>query len=122
MKNQGSYLHKDFFDNRKLIKCLESVKGIGKYNAKQICNLLGLSYALKGSELSYDEFVLIKKILQENYLIGSSLDLKIKQGINTEIEISSYKGMRHRFGLPVRGQRTHTNAKTQKRLFPSRLI
>lgn len=99
--------------NKQVLFSLLSIYGIGNYNSKLICKKLGFSKNLKTKYLSKEQInKLIKTIDSLNILIGNDLR-KSRQLILTKfISIKSYKGLRRGQGLPVRGQRTHTNART----------
>jgi len=94
---------------------LTYLHGIGKANSLKICFELGITPQLKAGELSEDDISRINSILAESdYVIEGALRRKVQQEIARLRDIHSYRGMRHRRGLPVRGQRTRTNARTRK--------
>jgi small subunit ribosomal protein S13 len=104
-------------DNKPIIFSLQGIYGIGKNNSRNLCKMLGLSNNIKIKNLSKDQINKILKTLGNLDLkLGS--DLKKLKSLNLKnlINIKSYKGLRRYQGLPVRGQRTHTNANTSKRI------
>lgn len=92
---------------------LTYLHGIGKKNSLEICFELGIDPQSKAGELSEDDISRINSKL-EDYVIEGALRRKVQQEISRLRDIHSYRGLRHRRGLPVRGQRTRTNARTRK--------
>ena len=92
---------------------LRSVYGIGRTRALQICEKVGIQPSLKVSDISEDVATLIQKAVQE-FEIEGDLRRRIAMNIKRLRDIKCYRGLRHRVGLPVRGQRTKTNARTRK--------
>jgi small subunit ribosomal protein S13 len=93
---------------------LTYIYGIGRSTAKKLCADLGLNPDTKVSALTDDEVARIRNYIDENLRIEGDLRRDVQQDIKRKIEIGCYQGIRHRKGLPVRGQRTHTNARTRK--------
>lgn len=93
---------------------LTSIFGIGRSNAKKILNNLNIEESMKTKDLTEDEVVKIREYIDNNYKVEGDLKREISQNIKRLIEVNSYRGIRHKRGLPVRGQRTHTNARTRK--------
>ena len=93
---------------------LTYIFGIGKPTAQQLCAELGLDPDTKVSALTEDEVSRIRAYVDEHLRIEGDLRRDIQQDIKRKIEIGCFQGVRHRKGLPVRGQRTHTNARTRK--------
>lgn len=104
----------DLSDKKQVAYALPQIYGIGQSNAKKILDAVGVPYNKKVSELTDDEMAKIRKEIETNYKIEGILRAEISANIKRYIEISSYRGERHRRGLPVRGQRTRTNARTRK--------
>jgi small subunit ribosomal protein S13 len=96
----------------KVVRALTQLFGIGPNKALQICDKLGISDTLKVNQLTRIQLDQIMQIISQHYLIDSELKKIIQNDIQRFIAIGSYRGFRHNAGLPVRGQRTHTNAKT----------
>ena len=93
---------------------LTYIYGIGLPTAQKLCVDLGLDPNTKVSALTDDEVTKIRSYVDENLRIEGDLRRDVQQDIKRKIEIGCYQGIRHRRGLPVRGQRTHTNARTRK--------
>ena len=93
---------------------LTYIYGIGKPTAQKLCTDLGLDRDTKVSALTDDEVSRIRAYVDENLRIEGDLRRDVQQDIKRKIEIGCYQGIRHRKGLPVNGQRTHTNARTRK--------
>ncbi|MEE8458078.1 MAG: 30S ribosomal protein S13 [Acidimicrobiia bacterium] len=93
---------------------LTYVFGIGRSRANQTLGALDIDYNTKVRDLTDAEVLRIRQFVDSNYKIEGDLRREIAQNIKRKIEIGSYQGLRHRRGLPVRGQRTHTNARTRK--------
>ena len=93
---------------------LTYVFGIGRSTAQKICADLGLNPDTRVRDLTDDEVNRIRVYVDQNLRVEGDLRRDMAQDIKRKIEIGSYQGVRHRKGLPVRGQRTHTNARTRK--------
>ena len=93
---------------------LTYIFGIGKTTSRQICDELGLDRDTKVSNLTEDEVNRIRQYVDQNLTIEGDLRRDVQNDIKRKIEIGCLQGVRHRKGLPVRGQRTHTNARTRK--------
>lgn len=104
----------DLPKNKKIDIALTRIYGIGRSLAKKILNESEIELKLKVKDLTEKEISVIKKYIDKNVKVEGSLRREVSQNIKRLIEISCYKGIRHRIGLPVRGQRTHTNARTRK--------
>jgi small subunit ribosomal protein S13 len=104
----------DLPDKKQVAYALPHIYGIGQSNAKKILDAVGVSHTKKVAELTDEELAKIRKEIETNYKIEGILRAEISSNIKRFIEIGSYRGTRHRKGLPVRGQRTRTNARTRK--------
>ena len=93
---------------------LTYIYGIGRTRAKSLLFRAGISFDKKVRDLSEDEINKVRTILEEEGAVEGDLRKEISMNIKRHIEMGSYRGLRHRRGLPVRGQRTHTNARTRK--------
>ena len=93
---------------------LTYIFGVGLTRSHQICGELGLDPNTKIKDLTEDEAAKIRRFIEATYQVEGDLRREVAQNIKRKIEIGSYQGTRHRRGLPVRGQRTHTNARTRK--------
>jgi small subunit ribosomal protein S13 len=93
---------------------LTYIHGIGRSRSKQMLDATEIPYDTKVRDLTDVEVVSIRTFIEGNYRVEGDLRRETSQNIKRKIEIGSYQGLRHRRGLPVRGQRTHTNARTRK--------
>jgi small subunit ribosomal protein S13 len=93
---------------------LRYIFGIGSTTAGQICTQTGVSPETKVRDLTDDEISRIREYIDRNFVVEGELRKRVRQNIQRLIEINSYRGIRHRRGLPVRGQRTRTNARTKR--------
>jgi small subunit ribosomal protein S13 len=93
---------------------LTYVYGIGRSRSNQMLDALDINYNTKVRDLTDAEVLSIRQFIDSNYKIEGDLRREVAQNIKRKIEIGCYQGLRHRKGLPVRGQRTHTNARTRK--------
>jgi len=93
---------------------LTYIYGIGRTRALSLCHRAGVNPATKIGDLTDDEVNHIRQILEAEGSVEGDLRKEISMNIKRLIEMGAYRGLRHRRGLPVRGQRTHTNARTRK--------
>jgi small subunit ribosomal protein S13 len=93
---------------------LRYIYGIGPTRAAEVVSSTNIDAGTKVRDLSEEEVVRIREFLDRNYKVEGDLRRDVAQDIKRKIEIASYQGIRHRRSLPVRGQRTHTNARTRK--------
>ena len=93
---------------------LQYIHGIGPLNAEQICEAVGIDRARRVNELSDAEVLQIREYIDANLTVEGDLRRETQMNIKRMMDLGSYRGLRHRRGLPVRGQRTHTNARTRK--------
>jgi small subunit ribosomal protein S13 len=93
---------------------LTAIYGIGLHSSRLICTKLNLDPRKKVGELTDDEIAQIRKVLEEDFTVEGALRTQISLNIKRLADIGCYRGLRHRKGLPVRGQRTKTNARTRK--------
>lgn len=93
---------------------LTYVFGIGPSRSREILSATGVNKDTRVRDLAEDEVVRLRDYIEKNLKIEGDLRREISQNIKRLMEIGSYRGLRHRRGLPVRGQRTHTNARTRK--------
>lgn len=104
----------DIPDNKRLEISLRYLYGIGPTLAKEIVEKLHLDPNARAHKLTADEIARISALLQTEYTIEGDLRRQVQNNIKRLIGIHAYRGVRHRLGLPVRGQRTRTNARTRK--------
>ena len=93
---------------------LTYIYGIGKYTSEQILQEAKIDKHVKGGKLTEDDLSRITQIIERNYVVGGQLRRQASQNIARLRDINCYRGIRHRRGLPVRGQRTRSNARTRK--------
>ncbi|MBK8178469.1 MAG: 30S ribosomal protein S13 [Planctomycetes bacterium] len=100
--------------NKRLEIALTYVYGVGRATATKVCDALGLDRGLRARDLNEDQLTAIANYVQKNYPVEGQLRRQVTSAINRLREIGCYRGLRHRRGLPVRGQRTRTNSRTRK--------
>ncbi len=93
---------------------LSYIHGIGRNSAEKICETLGISPQRRVHELTDDEVLRIREVIDRDYQVEGDLRRTVAMNIKRLMDLGCYRGLRHRKGLPVRGQRTHTNARTRK--------
>ncbi|NQT67168.1 MAG: 30S ribosomal protein S13 [Actinobacteria bacterium] len=104
----------DIPNDKHICIALTYIFGIGRSAVETMLNKLNINKSIKAKDLSEDELAKIREYIEKNYTIEGDLRREVSQNIKRLIEINSYRGIRHKRGLPVRGQRTHTNARTRK--------
>ena len=100
--------------DKRLEIALTYIYGVGRTTALSVCDQLRIDSGTKVRDLTDDEVLRIRRHLDQNVRVEGDLRREVQQNIRRKVEIGSYQGIRHRRGLPVRGQRTHTNARTRK--------
>ncbi len=93
---------------------LTYIHGIGRTKAREICSKVGLPESKRVNELTEAEVIQIREVIDSDYTVEGDLRREVGMNIKRLQDLASYRGLRHRKGLPVRGQRTHTNARTRK--------
>jgi small subunit ribosomal protein S13 len=93
---------------------LRYIHGIGPAKAKEICDKVGISPERRVHDLSETELIQIREVIDREYLVEGDLRRDVAMNIKRLMDLGCYRGLRHRKSLPVRGQRTHTNARTRK--------
>jgi len=104
----------DLPDEKKIVFALPKIFGIGLSLAQKICQATNVDPHKKVKDLSPEEISKIDKFIEANYKVEGDLRREIKENIKRLIDIQCYRGIRHQKGLPVRGQRTRSNARTRK--------
>lgn len=104
----------DIPNNKRSEVALTYIFGIGRSSALKILGKAGIDKNKKVADLSEEELDRIRKIIDSEFSIEGSLRANVRMNIKRLMDIGCYRGLRHRKGLPVRGQRTHTNARTRK--------
>ncbi|MBK9388473.1 MAG: 30S ribosomal protein S13 [Planctomycetes bacterium] len=100
--------------DKRLVISLQYIYGVGITSAKQICRSMQLSEDMRAKELTEDQVARLASHIQNQYVVEGQLRRQINQNISRLRDIGCYRGLRHRRGLPVRGQSTKTNARTRK--------
>jgi len=100
--------------NKRVEIALTYIHGIGHTTAKEICTKLNFPTERRVAELSDAEVIQIREYIDENHTVEGDLRREVAINIKRLMDLKSYRGLRHRAKLPVRGQRTHTNARTRK--------
>ena len=100
--------------NKRVEIALTYIHGIGRTKAKEVCESAGLPSERRVNELTDAEVIQIREIIERNNVVEGDLRRQINLDIKRLVDLGAYRGLRHRNQLPVRGQRTHTNARTRK--------
>ncbi|MEM6616872.1 MAG: 30S ribosomal protein S13 [Pseudomonadota bacterium] len=100
--------------NKRVKVALTYIHGIGPAYANQICEKVGVAEERRVNELSDAEVIQIREVIDRDYMVEGDLRREVAMNIKRLMDLGCYRGLRHRRGLPVRGQRTHTNARTRK--------
>jgi small subunit ribosomal protein S13 len=93
---------------------LTYIHGIGRTKAQEICSKVGIPAERRVNQLTDDEVVRIREVIDRDYQVEGDLRREVAMNIKRLMDLGCYRGLRHRKGLPVHGQRTHTNARTRK--------
>lgn len=104
----------DIPNNKRIEVALTYIYGIGQTSATKICETTGINPDTRAKDLTEDEVAKLRDEIEENYTVEGDLRRDVALNIKRLVEINCYRGIRHRKGLPVRGQRTKTNARTRK--------
>jgi small subunit ribosomal protein S13 len=104
----------DIPNDKRIVIALQYIYGIGESRAKKILTTVGIDKNVRARDLTEDEVTRIAQELESNYVLEGQLRRQVAQNIARLKEINCYRGTRHKKGLPVRGQRTRTNARTRK--------
>jgi small subunit ribosomal protein S13 len=100
--------------NKRVVIALQYIHGIGPAKAKEITAKLNIAESARVQDLSDQEVLHIRETIDADYTVEGDLRREVSMNIKRLMDLASYRGLRHRKGLPVRGQRTHTNARTRK--------
>ena len=100
--------------NKRVEVALTYIHGIGDTFARQICEKVSIPAERRVSQLTESEISQIREVIDRNYVVEGDLRREVAMNIKRLMDLGCYRGLRHRRGLPVRGQRTHTNARTRK--------
>jgi small subunit ribosomal protein S13 len=100
--------------NKRVVIALQYIHGIGNKRAQDIMGKVNLPPERRVSQLTDAEVLQIREIIDRDYMVEGDLRREVQLNIKRLMDLGCYRGLRHRKGLPVRGQRTHTNARTRK--------
>ena len=100
--------------NKRVLISLRYIYGIGPVKAQEICTTLNIPEDRRVNQLSDDEILRIRELIDRDFRVEGDLRRETAMNIKRLVDLGCYRGLRHRKGLPVRGQRTHTNARTRK--------
>ena len=99
---------------KRVLIALTYIHGIGRTKAQEICDKIGIPMERRVHQLTDDEVLRIRELIDREYRVEGDLRRQVAMNIKRLMDLGCYRGLRHRKGLPVRGQRTHTNARTRK--------
>lgn len=99
---------------KRVVIALRYIYGIGPKKAQEICEKVKIQDSRRVSELSDDEILKIREVIDRDYRVEGDLRREVAMNIKRLMDLGCYRGLRHRRGLPVHGQRTHSNARTRK--------
>ncbi|MFZ5468061.1 MAG: 30S ribosomal protein S13 [Myxococcota bacterium] len=99
---------------KRVVVSLQYIYGIGKKSAHDICEKAGIELATRTKDLTEDQTRKIRELIEGGYKVEGDLRREVTMNIKRLMDLGCYRGLRHRKGLPVRGQRTHTNSRTRK--------
>jgi small subunit ribosomal protein S13 len=100
--------------NKRVVIALQYIHGIGQSKAGEIMQKTGIPQERRVSQLSDQDVLQIREVIDRDYMVEGDLRREVAMNIKRLMDLGCYRGLRHRRGLPVRGQRTHTNARTRK--------
>ncbi len=100
--------------NKRVVIALQYIHGIGQAKAREIVDRVGIADARRVNQLTDQEVIQIREVIDRDYQVEGDLRRETSVNIKRLMDLACYRGLRHRKGLPVRGQRTHTNARTRK--------
>jgi small subunit ribosomal protein S13 len=104
----------DLPNKKRMEYALTYIFGIGLHSSRLILTAVGIDYNKRAHELTEDEVAVIRQEIQKNYTVEGDLRKEVSLNIKALMDLGSYRGLRHRAGLPCRGQKTKTNARTRK--------
>ena len=100
--------------NKRVVIALQYIHGIGDAKAKEILQKVSMPESRRVSQLTDQEVLQLREVIDRDYVVEGDLRREVAMNIKRLMDLGCYRGLRHRRGLPVRGQRTHTNARTRK--------
>ncbi len=99
---------------KRVVVALTYIHGIGRKKSQEICDKIGIPAERRVNELSETDVIKIRETIDADYLVEGDLRREVSMNVKRLLDLGCYRGLRHRRNLPVRGQRTHTNARTRK--------
>ena len=100
--------------NKRVLIALQYIHGVGAAKAQEICEKVGIAAERRVNQLTDAEVLQIRETIDREYVVEGDLRREVSMNVKRLMDLGCYRGLRHRRGLPVRGQRTHTNARTRK--------
>ena len=100
--------------NKRVVIALTYIHGIGPKHAKDICEKANIELSRRVQDLTEDEVIRVRESIDKDYVVEGNLRREVSMNLKRLMDLGCLKGLRHRRGLPVRGQRTHTNARTRR--------
>jgi small subunit ribosomal protein S13 len=100
--------------NKRIVIALQYIFGIGQAKSKEILEKVSIPESRRVSQLTDQEVLQLREMIDRDYMVEGDLRREVSMNIKRLMDLGCYRGLRHRRGLPVRGQRTHTNARTRK--------
>jgi small subunit ribosomal protein S13 len=100
--------------NKRVLIALQYIHGVGAAKAQEICEKVGIASERRVNQLTDAEVLQIRETIDREYVVEGDLRREVSMNVKRLMDLGCYRGLRHRRGLPVRGQRTHTNARTRK--------
>ena len=104
----------DLPSNKSIVISLSYIYGIGRFQSRQILDAIGVDYTIKTGDLSEEQILSIRNEIDDNYMVEGELRSQVGRNVKRLIDVGTYKGLRHKNGLPVNGQNTKNNARTRK--------
>lgn len=99
---------------KRVVVALTYIHGIGRQKSQEICDKIGIPAERRVNELSETDVIKIRETIDADYIVEGDLRREVSMNVKRLLDLGCYRGLRHRRNLPVRGQRTHTNARTRK--------
>lgn len=100
--------------NKRVVIALTYIYGVGNTTARQILDKAGVGQSIRTDDLNDEQLTAIRRVIEADYQVEGDLRREVQTKIKRLMDLGCYRGLRHRRSLPVRGQRTHTNARTRK--------
>jgi len=114
VKNMARIAGVNIPTGKRVVIGLQYIHGIGAHKAQEICEKVGIAAERRVNQLTDAEVLQIRETIDRDYLVEGDLRREVSMNIKRLMDLGCYRGLRHRRSLPVRGQRTHTNARTRK--------